>query len=76
VPRYGYRIGVPWEGFWQEILNSDGRVYGGSGVGNLGGVQSEPIEQHGRASSIQITFPPLAVVVFRCKKPISEEDKS
>ncbi|MCI0619168.1 alpha amylase C-terminal domain-containing protein, partial [bacterium] len=69
VPRYEYRIGVPWEGYWEEILNSDGRVYGGSGIGNFGGLKSDPVEQHGRASSIQITLPPLAVVVFRSKKP-------
>ena len=60
---------MPWEGFWEEILNSDARVYGGSGVGNLGGVNSDPVKHHGRASSIQITLPPLAVVVFLCKKP-------
>jgi 1,4-alpha-glucan branching enzyme len=69
VPRYDYRIGVPWEGFWEEILNSDGRIYGGSGIGNLGGLKSDPVEQHGRSSSIQITLPPLAIVVFRCRKP-------
>jgi len=72
VPRYHYRIGVPWEGFWEEILNSDGRVYGGSGIGNFGGLKSDPVEQHGRASSISITLPPLGVVVFRCKKSTTE----
>ena len=72
VPRYQYRIGVPWEGFWEEILNSDGRVYGGSGIGNFGGLKSDPVEQHGRASSISITLPPLGIVVFRCKKSTTE----
>jgi 1,4-alpha-glucan branching enzyme len=41
VPRLGYRLGVPSGGCWRELLNSDGREYGGSGIGNLGGVQSE-----------------------------------
>lgn len=67
VPRYDYRIGVPWEGFWQEILNSDGRIYGGSGLGNFGGVNSDPVSHHGRSSSIRITLPPLAAVVFQHK---------
>jgi 1,4-alpha-glucan branching enzyme len=65
VPRHGYRIGVPLEGRWQEVLNSDGTVYGGSGAGNLGRVESEPVKHHGYAHSINVTLPPLATVVFR-----------
>ena len=65
VPRPGYRVGVPQEGFWKEILNSDGETYGGSGLGNLGGVESEPVKHHGYPQSISITLPPLATVVFR-----------
>jgi 1,4-alpha-glucan branching enzyme len=64
VPRYNYRIGVPKSGRYKEILNSDALEYGGSGVGNLGGVDSEEIQWHNRESSIKITLPPLAVEIF------------
>jgi 1,4-alpha-glucan branching enzyme len=65
VPRIGYRVGVPREGFWQEILNSDAAEYGGSGVGNLGGLSAEPIAAHGRAYSLNLTLPPLAILFLR-----------
>jgi 1,4-alpha-glucan branching enzyme len=65
IPRMGYRIGVPRGGFWPEVMNSDGKAYGGSGMGNLGGVVSEPVKHHGYPQSISITLPPLATVVFR-----------
>ncbi|MCX7734643.1 MAG: 1,4-alpha-glucan branching protein GlgB [bacterium] len=65
VPRYKYRVGVPRDGFWKEILNSDSHYYGGSGMGNLGGVNAENIAYHGREYSVSITLPPLAIVVFR-----------
>lgn len=64
VPRYDYRIGVPFGGFWKEVLNSDAVEYGGSGVGNLGGVEAERIPAHGRSCSLPLTLPPLGVVVF------------
>jgi 1,4-alpha-glucan branching enzyme len=65
VPRYNYRVGVPFPGFWQEILNSDAPLYGGSGQGNSGGVEASPLPMHGRPHSLSITLPPLACVVFR-----------
>ena len=65
VPRYGYRIGVPTAGFWREILNSDAELYGGSGVGNLGGTDALPIPLHGRPRSLTVTLPPLGVVLFK-----------
>jgi 1,4-alpha-glucan branching enzyme len=52
-------------GFWQELLNSDASEYGGSGLGNLGGVQAEEIPYHGRPYSLNITLPPLAVAFFK-----------
>jgi 1,4-alpha-glucan branching enzyme len=64
VPRQGYRIGAPRGGFWREALNSDGLAYGGSGVGNLGGVEAAPAPLHGRPFSLPLTLPPLAVVFF------------
>jgi 1,4-alpha-glucan branching enzyme len=65
IPRPSYRIGVPRAGFWAEVLNSDAADYGGSGVGNLGGVHSADLAWHGHAQSITIELPPLAVVVLR-----------
>ncbi len=64
VPRSNYRIGVAESGFYNEILNTDAEIYGGSNLGNLGGRHSEPVEAHGRPFSIQVTLPPLAVVAF------------
>ena len=65
VVRTDYRIGVPGPGFWRELLNSDAGCYGGSGTGNRGGVESEPVEAHGRPHSVSLTLPPLAVLFFR-----------
>ena len=64
VVRGGYRLGVPKPGFYREILNTDAEAYGGSNVGNLGGVASEPIPWQGRDHSVQIELPPLAIVGF------------
>jgi 1,4-alpha-glucan branching enzyme len=65
VPRHNYRIGVPYNGFWQEFLNSDAELYGGSGQGNLGGLETVPISIHGRPCSLTLTLPPLGVLFFR-----------
>jgi 1,4-alpha-glucan branching enzyme len=67
VPRHGYRIGVPVPGRWVEILNTDATSYGGSGQGNFGGVDTGPlaVPHHGRPHSIDLTLPPLAVVVVK-----------
>lgn len=65
VVRYDYRIGVPMEGAWAEILNTDADVYGGSGVGNLGEVEAKAVPLHDRPASMSITLPPLAAVIFR-----------
>lgn len=65
VPRSQYRIGVPYAAFYREVLNSDSELYGGSNMGNLGGVQSEQSACHGRDHSITITVPPLCCLVFK-----------
>ncbi len=65
VPRYSYRVGSPRGGFWQEILNSDAGEYGGSNMGNLGGVETVPVPLHGRPYSLTITLPPLSVSFFK-----------
>ena len=64
VPRYNYRIGVPWKGKYNELFNSDASEYGGSGIGNFGGVESDDIPMHGRMQSISITLPPLSGEIF------------
>ena len=65
VPRHNYRVGVPGGGLWREILNSDAASYGGSGQGNLGGLDAAPIPSAGRHHSLNATLPPLGIVVFR-----------
>jgi len=65
VPREGYRLGVPQPGFYREALNTDAEVYGGSNLGNGGGVHSENVAWMDQAQSIVITLPPLSCVVFR-----------
>jgi 1,4-alpha-glucan branching enzyme len=65
VPRHNYRVGVPGGGFWREVLNSDAICYGGSGQGNLGGIDAAPTGAAGRFHSINAALPPLGVVVFK-----------
>jgi 1,4-alpha-glucan branching enzyme len=62
LPHEDYRIGLPQAGRWREVLNTDGDVYGGSGVGNLGGVEAIPEPWHGRPASARLTLPPLGVL--------------
>ncbi len=65
VPRLGYLVGVPYAGSWREVLNTDATEYGGSGLGNLGGALTSDIPWHGRAQSLALVLPPLAVVVLK-----------
>jgi 1,4-alpha-glucan branching enzyme len=65
LPRENFMVGVPLRGLWREIINTDARDYGGSGWGNLGGVESAPIGAHGRPESVTLTLPPLSTVVLR-----------
>jgi 1,4-alpha-glucan branching enzyme len=76
VPREGYRVGVPGPGRWVEILNSDADIYGGSGMGNMGGVDTGPLSvpDRGRPESIDLTLPPLATLVLRQVPPVEDGD--
>jgi 1,4-alpha-glucan branching enzyme len=65
VPRLKYRVGLPAGGFWREVLNSDSELYGGSNVGNLGGVQAEEYKVHNQPFSAPFNLPPLSLIVFR-----------
>jgi 1,4-alpha-glucan branching enzyme len=62
VPHLKYRIGLPRAGRWREVLNTDAAIYGGSGVGNMGGVEAVPEPWHGRPASATITIPPMGVL--------------
>ena len=65
VPRHDYRVGVPVNGEWRGVLNSDALLYGGSGLGNSGRVEAVPLPLHGRPYSLSLTIPPLGVLVLR-----------
>ena len=65
ITRVHYRLGVPFHGFWKEILNSDATEYDGSGQGNLGGVHSKIIPSHGHPYSISATLPGISSLFFR-----------
>jgi 1,4-alpha-glucan branching enzyme len=68
VPRMNYRFGVPAEGFYEEVLNTDSEAFGGTNLGNYGGAASLTRPCHGRDHSISVTLPPLAVVAFRRRR--------
>src|ERR1700688_4473140 len=69
VSRTNYRLGVPGGGYWREALNSDASHYGGSGVGNMGGVAPCPLPLHGRSHSLALTLPPLAALFLERRNP-------
>ena len=75
VPRHDYRIGVAHGGYWEEILNSDATEYGGSGQGNMGGIEASPASFYGNFDyTLSVTIPPLGLVVFR--KDLSDHDEA
>jgi len=65
IPRLGYRVGVPHGGYWRELLNSDALEYGGTGAGNLGGVNADEEPAHGRPYSLKLTLPPLGALFLK-----------
>jgi 1,4-alpha-glucan branching enzyme len=65
IPRHHYRIGVPKAGFWRESLNSDSKIYGGSGHGNFGGLEASSIPSHGKNHSLNLCIPPLGILFFK-----------
>jgi 1,4-alpha-glucan branching enzyme len=64
IPRSNYLLGAPHPGYWAERLNSDATLYGGSGVGNLGGAHTVPVSAHGRYQALNLQLPPLGMLVF------------
>jgi 1,4-alpha-glucan branching enzyme len=69
IPREGYRIGVPKPGFYREAVNTDSGVYGGSNVGNMGGVEAQGTASHGQPCSVTLTLPPLATLILERVDP-------
>ncbi len=67
VPRHAYRVGVPTDGYWAELLNTDAAVYGGSNLGNDGGVWAQAEPTHAQPYSLVLTLPPLAALVLQCR---------
>jgi 1,4-alpha-glucan branching enzyme len=75
VPRHHYRIGVPAPGHYVEVLNSDSGHYGGSDVGNLGGVTADPVSWHAHPHSLSLTIPPLGIVILRPDRPTTRTEE-
>jgi 1,4-alpha-glucan branching enzyme len=67
--RYNYRVGVPHKGYYRELLNSDADTYGGSGLGNMGGVQSEDVPWNVHGQSLSLTVPPLGILILKLDQP-------
>jgi 1,4-alpha-glucan branching enzyme len=67
-PRHSYRLGVPRDGNYAEILNTDSSQFGGSNMGNFGWRNADPRASHGHPFSLSLTLPPLSVVVFKPEK--------
>jgi 1,4-alpha-glucan branching enzyme len=64
VPHADYRIGVPYAGYYREVINTDSEIYGGSNLGNLGGLAAQKIASHGEPFSLNLTVPPLASLIL------------
>jgi 1,4-alpha-glucan branching enzyme len=65
ISRDAYRVGVPEPGFYRELINTDAGLYGGSNVGNGGGLHTEPIPSHGHPQSLNLTLPPLGGLILK-----------
>ncbi len=73
VPRLRYRLGLPRPGKWLEVMNTDAAIYGGSNMGNLGGVTCQEVEAHGQSQSAELTLPALSIIVFKPETPLVKE---
>jgi 1,4-alpha-glucan branching enzyme len=75
VLRANYRVGVPLNGYWREVLNSDAARYGGTNEGNMGGVDAVPIPLHSRLYSLTLTLPPLSMLLLQREPPPEEPEE-
>lgn len=73
IPRYNYRVGVPTPGYYIERMNTDSSLYGGSNIGNVGGVYSQSGACHGEGQFVSLTLPPLGMLIL---KPVSVNEAS
>ncbi len=73
VPHEGYRVGLPYAGHWDEVINSDAGTYTGSGVGNLGRVEADTTPWHGQPASVTLRLPPLGTLWLRFAPPSLNE---
>jgi 1,4-alpha-glucan branching enzyme len=69
VPHEAYRLGLPYAGRWDEVINTDADLYFGSGVGNFGGVDAVNVSHHGQPASATVRVPPLGAVYLRYRSP-------
>ena len=67
VPRYKYRVGVPYEGKYEEVFNSDLEEFGGSGVKNETLITSEKQNWHNQPYSIEVEIPPLGALFLKLR---------
>jgi 1,4-alpha-glucan branching enzyme len=72
ISRYGYTIGVPYPGYWKEIHNSNSDFYGGDGVGNMGGLKTDPVSWDGHHHSLKLTLPPNSTSIFKFVGPAED----
>jgi 1,4-alpha-glucan branching enzyme len=68
VPRHNYRVGLPFGGVWREVLNSDAKIYWGSGQGNLGAIEASPLAHYRWPKSLTLTLPPLGAVILKADR--------
>jgi 1,4-alpha-glucan branching enzyme len=72
ISRYGYTIGVPYAGYWKEVLNSSASCYGGEGIGNLGGVETDAIAWDSHGYSLKLTLPGLSTSIFKYQGAVAD----
>jgi len=65
LTHHNYRIGLPWNGNYSELFNSDAEIYGGSNQGNLGKITSTEVPFHNQITSAEITIPPLGALILK-----------
>ena len=72
VPYLDYCVGVPFGGFWKEILNSDARDFGGDGIGNAVGIEAKATACHGHPYTIHLVLPPISAVFYKNEKTVPD----
>jgi 1,4-alpha-glucan branching enzyme len=71
-PRYNYRVGVPFKGYWEEVMNSDLKEFGGGDVKNTGLLRATPVKYQGNDYSLNLTLPPLGIIALTLNKEVKE----